>query len=279
MRPQTPQTPPALPPRRWTPSSSPTATGAPKLGYSNNNSSGSSGSSGNSNNHGNRVHHNNQGQGRNANRNSKVESPLPVGGRGGSRADIPMISFPDDDCGGGGDEEEEGYDDDEGEEDEGRFGGGPSIMVSGPDEVGPTRIVVSAPQISISGPDNGSSSSRSRPQTRSKPPTTTQANGPSSRRPAPQSHPEPNGVITRLPVKRRGGGGGLVCGGCDGAIIGRIVSAMGVRWHPGCFRCTVCNELLEHVSSYEHEGWPYCHLDYHEVRFSPFSSVVICMGN
>ena len=26
-----------------------------------------------------------------------------------------------------------------------------------------------------------------------------------------------------------------------------------------------CKELLEHVSSYEHEGRPYCHLDYHEV--------------
>jgi LIM domain len=62
--------------------------------------------------------------------------------------------------------------------------------------------------------------------------------------------------------------GGLICGGCNGSIIGRIVSAMGSRWHPACFRCTVCNGLLEHVSSYEHEGRPYCHLDYHEVRSS-----------
>ena len=63
--------------------------------------------------------------------------------------------------------------------------------------------------------------------------------------------------------------GALICGGCNGSIMGRIVSAMGSRWHPACFRCTVCNELLEHVSSYEHEGRPYCHLDYHEVRASP----------
>ena len=28
----------------------------------------------------------------------------------------------------------------------------------------------------------------------------------------------------------------------------RIVSATGSRWHPACFRCTGCNELLEHVS-------------------------------
>ncbi|KAF8889697.1 hypothetical protein BD779DRAFT_1520527 [Infundibulicybe gibba] len=59
-----------------------------------------------------------------------------------------------------------------------------------------------------------------------------------------------------------------MCGGCGGAIIGRIVSAMGARWHPGCFRCTVCDGLLEHVSSYEHAGRPYCHLDYHE-NFAP----------
>lgn len=59
--------------------------------------------------------------------------------------------------------------------------------------------------------------------------------------------------------------GGLVCGGCGKGILGRIVSAMGLRWHPQCFNCCTCGELLEHVSSYEHDGRPYCHLDYHEV--------------
>jgi len=63
-------------------------------------------------------------------------------------------------------------------------------------------------------------------------------------------------------------GGGLACGGCGGPIVGRIVSAMGVRWHPGCFRCSDCNDLLEYVSSYERDGKPYCHFDYHE-RFAP----------
>ncbi|QRV90859.1 paxillin [Ceratobasidium sp. AG-Ba] len=67
------------------------------------------------------------------------------------------------------------------------------------------------------------------------------------------------------PVRR---GGGLRCAGCDGAIAGRIVSAMGVRWHPHCFKCADCGTLLEHVSSYEHEGKAYCHLDYHD-RFAP----------
>lgn len=61
------------------------------------------------------------------------------------------------------------------------------------------------------------------------------------------------------------GKGGRFCGGCGGTIIGRIVSAMGERWHPTCFKCVVCNEHLENLSSYEHEGRPYCHLDYHDV--------------
>ncbi|KAI0301646.1 hypothetical protein B0F90DRAFT_1628503 [Multifurca ochricompacta] len=43
---------------------------------------------------------------------------------------------------------------------------------------------------------------------------------------------------------------------------------MGVRWHPGCFRCSDCDDLLEYVSSYERDGKPYCHFDYHE-RFAP----------
>jgi hypothetical protein len=29
--------------------------------------------------------------------------------------------------------------------------------------------------------------------------------------------------------------------------------------------CGECGELLEHVSSYEFNGRPYCHLDYHDV--------------
>ncbi|TFK34459.1 hypothetical protein BDQ12DRAFT_613425 [Crucibulum laeve] len=80
-----------------------------------------------------------------------------------------------------------------------------------------------------------------------------------------QPHSRPQSQFSSHPPVARGG---LICGGCNGAIMGRIVSAMGARWHPACFKCTVCSELLEHVSSYEHEGRPYCHLDYHE-NFAP----------
>ncbi|KAF7312212.1 Flap endonuclease 1 [Mycena indigotica] len=61
---------------------------------------------------------------------------------------------------------------------------------------------------------------------------------------------------------------GIACGGCNKYIVGRIVNAMRLRWHPECFVCCVCSENLEHVSSYERDGRAYCHLDYHE-HFAP----------
>lgn len=66
------------------------------------------------------------------------------------------------------------------------------------------------------------------------------------------------------PVQRSGPG--IFCERCDTAIIGRIVTAMNKRWHPACFQCSTCRTLLEHVSSYEHDGKAYCHMDYHDVR-------------
>lgn len=111
----------------------------------------------------------------------------------------------------------------------------PVINIGGADDSGP-----SVPQISL--PGEPSSSPPKQSQTRKMQETL--------------SNP-------RLEAAKRSG---LVCGGCGGPIIGRIVSAMDMRWHPGCFRCCVCDELLENLSSYAHEGRPYCHFDYHEVR-------------
>ena len=62
------------------------------------------------------------------------------------------------------------------------------------------------------------------------------------------------------------------CGACQKAILGRIINAMGARWHPECFRCSVCDTGLEHISSYEHDERPYCHLCYHEVSRLPTTS-------
>lgn len=79
-------------------------------------------------------------------------------------------------------------------------------------------------------------------------------------------------VNSRKPIAQTEGRGpsnitgpGIFCDRCDGVIIGRIVTAMDRRWHPECFQCSVCRTLLEHVSSYEHDGHAYCHMDYHDV--------------
>ncbi|WWD16796.1 hypothetical protein CI109_101228 [Kwoniella shandongensis] len=72
------------------------------------------------------------------------------------------------------------------------------------------------------------------------------------------------GAESSRPTRAEHTGSAIVCSGCDNPIIGRIVNAMNQRWHPQCFMCAQCGELLEHVSSYEWEGKAYCHLDYHD---------------
>ncbi|CAG8487211.1 8444_t:CDS:2 [Cetraspora pellucida] len=60
----------------------------------------------------------------------------------------------------------------------------------------------------------------------------------------------------------------LDCAGCGKAIIGRVLAAMGKKWHPEHFNCKHCGITLEYVAFFEKDGYPYCHLDYHEL-FSP----------
>ena len=119
-------------------------------------------------------------------------------------------------------------------------GGIPSINVGGADDAPP-----SVPQISLPGNPSAPPQSQRRHQPQTQKMQQTLSN-------------------PRMEAAKRSG---LVCGGCGGPIIGRIVSAMDMRWHPGCFRCCVCDELLENLSSYAHDGRPFCHLDYHEVRY------------
>lgn len=55
------------------------------------------------------------------------------------------------------------------------------------------------------------------------------------------------------------------CYRCSRWIGGAMVHAMGHEWHARCFTCAHCGTPLEHVSFYEHDGQPYCHLDFHEL--------------
>lgn len=120
--------------------------------------------------------------------------------------------------------------------------------------------------INVSGP--GEDQKDPSPPQQRRPPSSQPAPNPAHSQYTPPSiyagsYPPPaaRGAATGAPSNR-----GLICGGCHGPIThGRILSAMGLRWHPPCFKCSVCNTLLEHVSSFEHDGKAYCHLDYHEV--------------
>ncbi|KAG9040611.1 hypothetical protein FS837_000409 [Tulasnella sp. UAMH 9824] len=111
----------------------------------------------------------------------------------------------------------------------------------------PSVTITSAPTISVEVADDTAPTTPSGPSAV----TSSAANGRPSAQPARSGPP---------PIYRKGS---LRCAGCDLLIVGKIVSAMDRRWHPACFKCSECSELLEHVSSYEHNGKPYCHLDYH----------------
>ena len=160
----------------------------------------------------------------------------------------------------------------DGDSDEDDMNGGPVINISGPGSSAPPSLPrisfgddndgdSGLPTINIGGADDG--------------PSIPQISLPGETRSSPRKNQSQTRKMQetlsnpRLEAAKRSG---LVCGGCGGAIIGRIVSAMDMRWHPGCFRCCVCDELLENLSSYAHDGRPYCHLDYHEVRLASIST-------
>ncbi|KAE8223804.1 hypothetical protein CF319_g3214 [Tilletia indica] len=73
-----------------------------------------------------------------------------------------------------------------------------------------------------------------------------------------QSHPQPQTSTIST-------ADGSLCASCSKLIVGRVINAMNAFFHPTCFRCMHCSESLEHVAFFEHEGKPYCHLDYHEL--------------
>ncbi|GJE94791.1 LIM domain-containing protein [Phanerochaete sordida] len=141
------------------------------------------------------------------------------------------------------------------------WGAGPSISVSGPSANDIPRISVGGmddddmaiPSISIGGPESA------QPQV---PQISVSGSGPMANgMPRRANHP-----MHPLPAVRNPGG--LFCGACGGAILGRSINTMGANWHPGCFRCAACDQLLENLAMFEHEGKLYCSLDYYE-QFAP----------
>ncbi|XP_038656741.1 leupaxin-like [Scyliorhinus canicula] len=59
-----------------------------------------------------------------------------------------------------------------------------------------------------------------------------------------------------------------VCSSCKKCIVGTIVTAMGLTWHPEHFTCAHCKEEIGSKGFCERDGRAYCHEDYHNL-FSP----------
>ncbi|XP_041095351.1 paxillin isoform X2 [Polyodon spathula] len=58
------------------------------------------------------------------------------------------------------------------------------------------------------------------------------------------------------------------CASCGKCIVGKVVTALGVPWHPEHFVCFHCGAELASIGFFERDGQAYCDHDYHNL-FSP----------
>eukprot|EP01117_Protostelium_nocturnum_P002167 TRINITY_DN12804_c0_g1_i1.p1 TRINITY_DN12804_c0_g1~~TRINITY_DN12804_c0_g1_i1.p1 ORF type:complete len:454 (-),score=122.65 TRINITY_DN12804_c0_g1_i1:68-1429(-) len=59
---------------------------------------------------------------------------------------------------------------------------------------------------------------------------------------------------------------GPPCAECGEMIIGQCISALGKTFHPEHFVCHHCNKPFPGGAFVEHEGFPYCELDYNQIH-------------
>ncbi|KAK5120483.1 hypothetical protein LTR85_006138 [Meristemomyces frigidus] len=106
--------------------------------------------------------------------------------------------------------------------------------------VTPSINIVEAPMISISGPDDAPAPAK-RPAQRPLPSPMRPLPHHSSTSPLPRSMPHYTPSVRQT---------GALCAHCALPIAGRILSAAGQRFHPGCFVCHQCHTNLECVAFY-----------------------------
>jgi len=54
------------------------------------------------------------------------------------------------------------------------------------------------------------------------------------------------------------------CAGCNEAVRGDCINALGSQWHPEHFACSYCQKSFAGGSFFEYAGKPYCEIHYHQ---------------
>jgi paxillin len=58
------------------------------------------------------------------------------------------------------------------------------------------------------------------------------------------------------------------CGHCNQPVAGRVINALGKKWHPEHFICTQCTQPFAGGQFFERDGKPYCETDFYDL-FAP----------
>jgi len=75
-------------------------------------------------------------------------------------------------------------------------------------------------------------------------------------------------LAKNAPAERNANVLGIKCAGCNKAITGQYITALGKTWHSEHFVCTSCGKSFGDKAFFEHEDHPYCQACYND-KFSP----------
>ncbi|KAI8339445.1 hypothetical protein BC941DRAFT_349262 [Chlamydoabsidia padenii] len=120
--------------------------------------------------------------------------------------------------------------------------------------------------VGVRGPDAFETSLGSAPYSKRQQGATNVKSPPSpAKKPAhlshPRTQPSTNKVSVPNPLYSQ-----TLCGACNKPVsTGVMVTALGKKWHAGCFTCSTCGDSLDKVEFFEKDGKPFCTSDYRKL--------------